>query len=175
MDSKKTILQYIKPNILPSLLWLIVPPIGIIMLLCVYLPNLSRANKYVKKLEKEGNLEKAAIELISPDTKRLMKGRVALSQNYLFCKGTGYLFSYDEIQWAYKHRFTQSFLLIPIKVTDSLHIGAKALRKPNQVAAMGKDKKDEIKDTLVEIARHNNQCLIGYTPENEAKFKALKK
>ena len=175
MSSKKAILQYIGPNLLTHLLWLILPPIGIILLLFAYLPKLSRANKSVKKLEQEGNLEKAAAELISADTKYRMKGRVALTQSYIFCKGNGYLFAYDELQWAYKHRYTQTFLLIPIFVQESLCVGAKSMRNADQVAVMGKDKKDEIREVLVEIAGHNNQCLIGYTNENVARFKAMKK
>lgn len=47
--------------------------------------------------------------------------------------------------------------------------------KPREVATMGKDKMDEIKNAIVEIYRHNNSCLIGYTNENVAKYKALKK
>ena len=175
MNAKKTVMQYVGPNLVLYLLSLIVPPIGIIVLLFAYLPHLFCAKKYVKKLEQEGKLQEAAMELISPNAKSLMKNHVILTDHYIFCKGVGYVFSYDEVQWAYRHRLTQSVLFIPISVTDSLYLATPSLRVAGPVASMGKDKNDEIKQVLLEIYRHNNNCMIGYTAENQARYKAMRK
>ena len=97
-----------------------------------------------------------------------------LSAHYLFCKGNGYVFSYDELVWGYRHRQTNSILFIPFMVIDSLYLATKTM-KPTQVASMGKDKTDEVKNSLLEIYKHNPSCLLGYTDEIRAKYKALAK
>ncbi len=123
-------------------------------------------------METEGKLAQAAAELTAPASKHYMNGKIVLTANFVFCKGTGFVFSYDEIVWAYKHRQTTSFLLIPIKVTESLYLATRTM-KPRLVVAMGKDKNDEIKNSIIEIYNHNNQCLIGYTQEVCARYKQL--
>lgn len=177
MNAKKTVSSFISPNWIPVVVCLLIPGINffaLLIFLCGTLPTLLRANKTIKKLEANGQLETAAAEIYSGDSKRYMKGKIILSNNFVFCKSTGYAFTYDEIAWAYKHRLTNTFLFIPIKVTDSLYIATKTMN-PRQVVAMGKDKTDEIKNSIVEIYNHNNNCLIGYTNETNAQYKALKK
>ena len=177
MNAKKTVSSFISPNWIPVVVCLLIPGINffaLLIFLCGTLPTLLRANKTIKKLEANGQLENAAAEIFSADSKRLVKGKVILTNNFVFCKSTGYAFTYDEIAWAYKHRLTNTFLFIPIKVTDSLYIATKATN-PRQVAAMGKDKTEEIKNAIVEIYNHNNNCLIGYTNETIAQYNNLKK
>lgn len=147
---------------------------GIVILLCVTLPAMNRAKKSVANLEASGKLDQAAAELTSPSAKRYMDGKLILTDHFVFCKNTGYVFTYDEIAWVYKHRFTQRVLLIPIKVTDSIYLATKTM-KPKQIVAMGKDKMDQIKNAIVEIYNHNNKCLIGYTDDNIAAYKQLSK
>ena len=179
MDAKRTITKFIKPSTVTLIVLAIVPPFFIIFsliyLLATYLPNNNRAKKCLAKLEAESELEKAAAELISANAKRLVKGKVVLTDHYVFLKGTGLVLKYDEVLWVYKHRLTQRVLLIPIKVTDSLYMATSAVKKGKvlSVASMGKDKKEEIKDAIVEIYRHNQNCLIGYTNENVAKHKEM--
>lgn len=175
MNSKKQIMSFIKPNLVPVIIWLVLPPltiVGLLILLCVTIPTYVRAKKNINKLESRGELEKAAAELTSTNAKRWVMGRIILTDNYVFCKGSGYIFTYDEIAWVYKHRFVRSFLFIPIKTTDSLYLATKSM-KPKAVASMGKDKMEEIKNAIVEIYNHNNRCLIGYTKENIAAYKQL--
>lgn len=177
MDAKKTIMKFIRPNLIPVIILLIIPFInilGLMVLFCVTLPTFSKAKKSIAKLEATGALDKAAEEMMSANAKHFVKGHAIFTDNYMFCKGTGLVLTYDEIMWVYKHRFTRRFLLIPIQVTDSLYVATKSI-KPRAVASMGKDKKDEIKNAILEIYNHNNKCLIGYTNEAIANYKAMTK
>ena len=176
MDAKKAVQKFIGPNWVVSIIFLIPPltVIGIFMLLFVTLPTMFRAKKTVSRLEDKGELIKAANEMASAKAKHLIKGKAIFGENYVFCKNNGYIFNYDEIKWAYRHRFTQSVLFIPIKVTDSLYLAA-ANMSPRAVVSMGKDKTDEIKNAILEIYSHNDKCLIGYTKENIAAYKAMPK
>ena len=174
MDSKKKIMSFIRPNLVLPIV-LLIPPLtlfGLIVLLFSTIPTYVRASKHVSRLETSGKLDEAAEELSSANAKRYMNGKVILTDHYVFCKRTGFVVAYDEILWVYKHRFTRRFLFIPISVTDSLYLASKDM-KPCQVAAMGKDKMDDIKNTIVEIYRHNNKCLVGYSKENTAQYKQL--
>ena len=152
-----------------------VPIVGffaLIVFLCTTLPALLRANKNLQKIEANGQMEQAAKELTAADSKKLMNGKLVLTENFVFCKATGYIFTYDEILWAYKHRQTNTFFFIPVQVVDSLYLASKGM-KPRLVVALGKDKMDEIKNAILEIYAHNSNCLIGYTNETIAKYKAL--
>lgn len=175
MDARKTVKSYIfSPNIVLTVI-LLIPPLtlfGLILLLCGVLPTRSKANKSLAKLESKGLLESAAAEMASADAKRMIKNRAIFTEHFVFCKGTGFAFTYDEIVWVYKQRFTRRFFFIPVQVTESLYLATKT-GKPQAVASMGKDKTGEIKNAILEIYKHNNQCLIGYTSENAAKYKAL--
>ena len=176
MNAKKTIKQYVAPSFVLGIL-LLIPPFtifGLIVLLFGTLPESNKASKSIATLEAAGELERAAAELMSQSAKRLVNGKVIFTEHYIFCKGNGRIFTYDEVLWAYKNRFTQRFLLIPIKVTDSLCLATKT-SKPANVASMGKDKMDEIKNAILEIYNHNPNCMVGYTNENVAKYKTLSK
>ena len=109
---------------------------------------------------------------MSTNTKRFIKGKLIFTDNYIFCSKTGYIFSYNDILWTYKHKLTQTFLFIPINVTESIYIATKTM-KPKQVASMGKDKTNEIKNAILEIYNHNNSCLIGYSNETASNYKLL--
>ena len=145
MDSKKKIRKFINPSFAPAIIWMFVigfgTIIGLILLLGVALPTMKRAKKNVAKLEAAGLLDKAAAEMTGPGAKYYIKGKLILTENFIFCKRTGLVLTYDEVLWAYKHRFTQRVLFIPVKVTDSLFLATKTM-KPCSVASMGKDKMD---------------------------------
>lgn len=174
MESKKKITRFIRPNLVLPIIFLIPPltPFGLLILLFSTIPTYVRASKCVRKLESSGKLDEAAEELSSANAKRYMNGKLILTDHYVFCKSTGFVFAYDEILWVYKHRFTRRFLFIPISVTDSLYLAAKDA-KPSQVASMGKDKMDDIKNAIVEIYRHNPKVLVGFTQESKDAYKQL--
>ena len=177
MENKNQILKFIRPNLVPVIILLLIPFIGtffgLIILLAKTIPSWSRANKSIAALENKGELDQAAAEFSFP-AKILMKGNLVLTEHYVFCKKTGIVLSYDQIQWAYKYRHTTSFLLIPIVVQDYLYLATKDM-KPRGVAVMGKDKNEEIKAAIIEIYNHNRNCLIGYSKENTAQYKVLAK
>ena len=177
MNEKMIISKFINPKWIPVVILLIVPVVNffaLIFFLTTTLPALLRGNKKMKELEAQGVLAAAAAELEASGAKKLIKGKIIFTDNYIFCKGTGFVFSYNEILWAYKHRQTTTFLFIPISVTDSLYLATKKMA-PRLVAAKGKDKNEEIKNAILEIYNHNNNCLVGYTNETCAKYKELKK
>ena len=175
MDAKSTVKKFISPNFVLALV-LLIPPLtifGLFALLALIAPAV-RAKKTVARLEAGGELIKVANEMMSASAKHMIKGNVILTDNYVICKNTGYIFRYDEIRWVYRHRFTQSVLFIPIKVTDSLYLATQSM-SARGVASMGKDKNEEIKAAILEIYSHNNNCLVGYTDENKARYRALAK
>ena len=176
MDAKRTVKKFIGPNLILAIVFLIPPltAIGLLVLLFTTLPTSIRAKKTITRLENSGELIKVANEMMSANAKHMIKGNVILTDNYVICKNTGYIFRYDEIRWVYRHRFTQSVLLIPIKVTDSLYLATQSM-SARGVASMGKDKNEEIKAAILEIYSHNNNCLVGYTDENKARYRALAK
>lgn len=176
MSAKKNLASFLRPNWIILVILFLVPYVNIFCLFVFLfntLPAIRRANKLINKLEAEGKLQNAAAELTSSAAKHYMKGKVVLTPNYMFCKRRGYVFSYDEIVWAYRHTHTTSFLFIPVSTVDSVFLATKTM-KPTQVASMGKDKLGEIKNVLVDIYNHNNSCLLGYSDETKAKYKALK-
>ena len=177
MNAKKTVAKFLAPNWIPMIVAMLIPIVNVYALLILlfnFLPRQLRANKSVKNLEANGKLEEAAAELLSGDSRRFMNGKVVLSAHYVFCKGNGYAFTYDELVWGYKHLQTYSVLFIPVCVISSLFIATKTM-KPTKVVSMGRDKTDEIKNTLLEMFKHNNNCMIGYTDDNRNRYKALPK
>lgn len=80
----------------------------------------------------------------------------------------------EDAVWAYKHRQSNSLLLIPIIVQDSLYL-ATTTEKVRQVAVMGKDKHDEIKEAILTIYSKNQNCLIGYNNDTIAAYRQWKK
>lgn len=176
MDAKKTVKNFIKPNWVLTIIMLIPPftVIGLLLLLCGTIPVSNRAKKSLAMLEENGWLDLAAQELLSENAKRYMKGNLILTDNFIFCKGTGRVYTYYDVRWVYRHRYTKRVLFIPIQVTDSLCLASRT-HKPTNVVSMGKDKMDEIKNAMLEIYRHNNACLVGYSKENAAQYKQLAK
>ena len=174
MDAKTTVKKFIAPNYLPIIIITVIPIttiIGLIVLLCL-IPINKRAKNTIAALEASGRLERAAAELNSATAKSYIKGNLVLTDNFIFCKHNGYIFTYGEVVWAYKHHFTQRVMLIPVSVTDSLYLATTGI-KPVCVAQMGKDKNDEIIEAMREIYRHNPRCRLGYNAENQAAYKAL--
>ena len=176
MDAKKQIKQFINPNWIPAVVMIVFFPLaifGLIILLCTVLPGLNRSKKSIQKLEALGKLNQAALELKSPAAKQYMNGKLILTDNFVFCKNTGYVFTYEEFLWVYRHRFTQRVFLIPIKVTESLCAGTR-ISKPVPIASMGKDKMDQITNAILEIYKHNPRCLVGYSDQNADAFKQMR-
>lgn len=175
MNSKKVIMNFIQTkSLLPFLILSVIPfclPLGLVFLLCWTLPFSLRARKTVKALEASGQLEQAARELLSPDAKKYINGKLILSEHFIFCKGTGFIFSYQDILWAYHYRIKQRVFFIPIMVRESLFLATRTM-KPRGVCVMGKDRLDDIDHAILEIYAHNPRCLVGFTPEIQKTYRA---
>ena len=171
-------MDFVKPNKAILVVFLCIPPVltivGLLLLATVYLPAKKKIQKKLDMIEANGQLDQAVSDLVSSESKRFMKGKVVMGKGFVFIKATGLLFSYDELLWAYMHRETTTLLFIPVKRNDSLVLATKTL-KPTFVATMGKDRKGEIKNALLEIYNHNRSCMIGATKENQANYKLMTK
>ena len=132
----------------------------------------SKLLPYFGKLEDSGTLEKAAAEMMSANARYLIKGKVIFTENYIFCKCTGWVLRYDEILWAYKYKLTD-YTIVASRVSDSLELAIEGIKEPIDVVTIGKDKDHEIEIAILEIYRHNKHCLIGYTDENIRKYKEM--
>lgn len=177
MDTKKIVKKFLAPNWIPMIICLLIPGVNVLALLSIlfnYLPRQLRANKCVQKLEAEDKLDDAAADILSGDSKRFMKGKLVMGADAVYSKGQGYAIAYSDVVWAYKHTQTYALLFFPIARINSLQL-AVGTAAPTGVASMGRDKTDEVKNAIVEIYRHNPNCLVGYTDDARAKYKALRK
>lgn len=149
-------------------------PVALIFL-AIGLPSYLQANKSLKQLEAKGLLEKAAAEMSSPSAQVIGKNKGMLTENFLFCKGTGIAVAYKDILWTYKHRLTRSLLFIPIQVIDSLMISTADRNGVQAINMGGKDKQDALKGVILEIYKHNPKVLVGFSKENQKAYKELRK
>ncbi|MBP3541356.1 MAG: hypothetical protein J6K72_06035 [Clostridia bacterium] len=176
MDTMNTMKKFLKPNLVVTII-LLIPPLtflGLIGLLFGTLPANKRMKKHLASLEQRGLLAQAAAEMSGPNVKQLMKGNLLLTDHFIYCKGMGIVLPYEDAVWAYKHRQSNSLLFIPIIVQDSLYL-ATTTEKVRQVAVMGKDKHDEIKEAILTIYSKNQNCLIGYNNDTIAAYRQWKK
>lgn len=141
--------------------------------LCVDVPANNRAKKNLANLELNGQLEKAAAELDSPNKKVIGKNKAILTENFLFCKGNGIVLPISDVAWVYKHRLTQRLLFIPIRSIDSLMLGDGKKAPVQAINLGGKDKNDELKNVMLEMYQKNPNMMIGYSAENQKAYKAL--
>ena len=143
--------------------------------LCAVLPANVRMKKNLAQLELNGQLEKAAEEMDSPNKKVIGKNKAIMTENYLFGSKNGVVIALSDVVWAYKYRLVQRAFLIPIRTNDSLMIGD-GKKNPIQAINMGgKDKNDELKDIILEMYRRNPERIVGYNAENAKAYKALRK
>lgn len=155
----------------------ILMPVGFIFLLiglCTDVPANSNAKKTLAALESKGLLDKVAAEMTGPNKRVIGKNRAILTENFLVIKRTGHVVALNSVVWAYKYRLTQRVFLIPVNVQESLWIGD-GVKAPCQLLSMGgKDKNDELKDVMVAMYNRNPRMLVGYSPENQRAYKAMR-
>lgn len=142
--------------------------------LTVDLPAINRAKRCVARLRENGMLDYAAQELAASTGKGVGRDETLLTQHYFFGHHNGAAGNYRDIIWAYKRRFTQRMIGIPVKTVDSLMISTGG--KEFCLVNMGKrDKQNELDGILTMIHEKNPDALIGYTPENKKRCKELSK
>lgn len=196
MNQKGTVKKYITPNPWPLIVsvvgYAVAIPLSLsktealyliggflIMLLAIplfvglfqTLPGLLRASGTVKRLKKEGLLDMAEAELASGQVTELCKRKAACTEHFLFARRGAFALDYTDILWAYKHKFTQTLLFIPIHTTESVIL---CTRKKNySINLGGKDKNNELVELIKSIYQHNPKVLVGFTQENKQTYKQL--
>ncbi len=194
MDSKKTIREYISPNVWVLFVGVIGFALGIALIgvsgdvafvimmltviplfmgLFVVLPGIFKTNGVLKSLEKSGKLEDAAKELKGEDVNITCKNKVCCTEHFIFVKKGSFVRSYDDILWIHKQKFVRRLLFVPIHTAESLAI---YMKKGKYVIDLGgKDKNDELTELISEIYGHNSAVLVGYSAQNQKAYQQLKK
>ena len=148
--------------------------IGMVVVAAVVdlVPPRRRIKKSLDSLEAKGTLDMAARELYEANTRYAIRKRAALSRNFLFVKGYGAC-AYQDILWMYRHRQVNRVLFIPVAAYDSLHVHT--VDRTYEIPLGKKDKNEELKQVMIFIYQHNSQILTGYTNENAAAYRSLRK
>lgn len=137
------------------------------------IPGLIRTSGAIRRLRNAGQLDLAEAELSSGRVTEMCKRKAGCTEHFLFARKGCSACAYTDILWAYKHRFTQRLLFIPIYTIESVMV---CTRKGSfSISLGGKDKKNELVELIKEIYRHNPRVLVGYTEENKKTYKALTK
>lgn len=139
------------------------------------IPAIARGKKCVERLKTSGKLEQAARELAEYAGTPMGRDKTAFTPNYLFGYRNGVAVGYEEIIWAYKHRFTQRVIGIPVKTVDSLVIYTAAQKNICAVNMGRKDKNNELDQAVMQIQSKNKSVLLGYSKENRQAYKNLVK
>lgn len=135
------------------------------LFLILVLPASANQRRCLKRLQELGELERAASAFEASAAEIAGKDRARATEDYLFGRGTGIAVRWDDIVWAYARAVANnSFSLVicttAIKNVQAINFGAGA---------------DLCGRILALIAERNPRALIGYTPENIAQYKALRK
>lgn len=147
---------------------------GLFCLLFIILQSraASVAKKCLAVLEDRCLLEKAAQQLQNKDAQLVIgKNRGILTQDFIFGKGTGAVFTYEDIVWAYKQDQKRNFVLVnSYLMAATAWMGAQSIIDLN-----GPDKTGCIGDALAVIGRRNPQVILGYTKENRKAYRTAVK
>lgn len=142
--------------------------------LIVDLPAIFRGKKCLNRMQLSGKLEQAAEEL-SAGGNSIGKDKAVFTEHFLFGHQNGAAFSYSDILWVYKRRFTQRLVIFPIKTVDSLIVTTAGIREVCAVNLGRKDKKNELDTVVAQIQKQNPAVLVGYTQENKQACREMSK
>jgi hypothetical protein len=178
---KKFITPYISRNIfivlcIVTIAYLYVLPDFAIILICFTLPfgiawtcGANRVSSLISSLHANGTYEQVLSEFIVSSS--ILGDRVRYSENYVFGKGTGRLFNYNEIEWVYRYQL--NYFLFTIWST------AKLGDKKGKIVTLCRLKRgirsgsEEITKLATVITKKNPNVLLGYgeAARNEYKRK----
>lgn len=151
--------------------WLVGGLVGVVMAVlffALYLPGCFAFNKCIKALEEKNLLDAAAAELEYPENETLGKDRARMSRRFLFCKGTGVVVPYSDVQWAYRQNVKRYFV---ITVSSNLVLHT-LYGRFNALSLGGNDRVGSLDKVFAAIVQGNADVLIGYTAENTRTFNA---
>lgn len=143
--------------------------------LTVDLPAIRRGKKSLERLRQSGQLEQAAQELSTGGDLTIGRDKTLFTEHFLFGRQNGTAICYEDILWAYKSRFTQRVVGIPVKTVDSLTVSTASQKKLCAVNMGKRDKKNELDAALARIYEKNPKVLMGYTKENQQAYRELTK
>ena len=127
--------------------------------------------KCIKRLEENGQLERAAEQLESLERVTIGADMGRMSPNYLYGKNTGVVLAYEDIGWAYKKTIKRYF----ITVNAALIVCTVDGKEYSAVNYGRNDKFGDIENALMNIHEKNPRALIGFTKENQKAYKEMKK
>lgn len=143
---------------------------ALIILIVVMTPS-GKLKKCLRRLEQNGQLERAAEQLESQARYTVGKDIARLSEEYIYGKGTGVVVRYDDIVWCYKQTIRRNFVV----TNSNLLICTADLEKAPAIMIGGSDKNNEIEQALVMIGQKNPMALLGYSQENQKAYREWKK
>jgi hypothetical protein len=140
---------------------------GVIFFVCT-IPASITFNNCVKALEEANLLDRAAAELESGEFEKIGNDCGRLSRSFLYCKNTGFVAPYSDIQWVYRRNVKQYFL-----ITVNVNLIVSTLKMDQRIALnfSGKNRDEEFNKIFMTIAQNNPDVLIGFTGENQRAYK----
>lgn len=176
---KKYVTPYIARNIFAVITVLTImclfaaPPVTPIYAgtaLCFGIPWLigrNRVNKRIAFMQENGTYENMLREFTV--SKQVLGDKVRYSEKYIFGKGTGRFFDYQEIEWVYRH--TVRYVIIPIR--SEIMIGDnKGKIAPFCKLKLGNNSGGEEIKTLANLIHSKNpHTLFGFGTEEQKEYK----
>jgi len=125
----------------------------------------------LKRLKQLGLTDRAADELASSVCDTFGDDAVRITGNFLFCRPSGTAVALDDILWVYGH--VQRYNGV---VTAQTVRAACRTLKEMTIAQAGKQLSAEaLSDIITAVMQRRPDILVGYTPENQAAYRELRK
>lgn len=142
-------------------------------LLCFCLDHAPKSSfkKCFARLEERGLADKAAAELSSGIFETFGKDAARISQNFLYCKKTGVVLSFDDILWCYQRVQRVYF----VRVGSALIVNTLFLKGAAGVGFEFKKGDESVEELMRVIASKNPSVMVGFTPEYRQRFNNIYK
>lgn len=141
--------------------------------ICFSLERAPKSNfkKCFARLEERGLSDKAAAELSSGIYETFGKDAARASQNFLYCKKTGVVLSFDDIVWCYQRVQRVYF----VRVWSALIVNTLFLKDVAGVVFEFKKGDESVLELIQKIASKNPSVMVGFTPECRQKYNSIYK
>ena len=134
---------------------------------CTELPRHANAKRCLDNLQAKNLLIQAATELDNPQ-QVVCKNQACLTQNFFF--GRGVAIAYGDIKWTYKERRTYMYF---IPIAENMYVCDIKGSRMVAISKSGRDKADEIKNTLIKIYEKNPQVLLGFGADRQKAYRQM--
>jgi hypothetical protein len=128
--------------------------------------GINQVSKNISEMHANGTYDQVMEEFASSSS--MLNGKIRYSENYIFGKGTGRVFRYQDIGWIY--RFTYRYFLLPLwstaQVGDQKGNIVQLCRLKRSMIGGG----DEIKQLATLIYEKNPQVLAGYEKKTQQEY-----